>query len=70
MTVSIRHLATTQADFEAEFQRVLHWSAETDHAIEERVAAILAGETDDWPESAFYMVGDIEEARSRVGEGA
>ncbi len=42
MTVSIRHLATTQADFEAEFQRVLHWSAETDHAIEERVAAILA----------------------------
>jgi F-type H+-transporting ATPase subunit beta len=34
------------------------------------VAAILAGETDDWPESAFYMVGDIEEARSRVGEGA
>ncbi|WP_374593938.1 histidinol dehydrogenase [Aquabacterium sp.] len=42
MTVSIRHLATTQADFEAEFQRVLHWSAETDSAIEERVAAILA----------------------------
>jgi histidinol dehydrogenase len=42
MPVSIRHLATTQADFEAEFQRVLHWSAETDHAIEERVAAILA----------------------------
>jgi len=42
MTVSIRHLATTQTDCEAEFQRVLHWSAETDHAIEERVAAILA----------------------------
>ena len=34
------------------------------------VAAILAGATDDWPESAFYMVGDIEEARSRVGQGA
>jgi len=41
MTVNIRQLATTAADFEAEFQRVLHWSAETDHAIEERVAAIL-----------------------------
>ena len=42
MTVDMRQLATTAADFEAEFQRVLHWSAETDHAIEERVAAILA----------------------------
>ena len=41
MTVNIRQLATTSADFEAQFQRVLHWSAETDHAIEERVAAIL-----------------------------
>ena len=41
MTVNICQLATTAADFEAEFQRVLHWSAETDHAIEERVAAIL-----------------------------
>lgn len=42
MTVRIRHLATTAADFAAEFQRVLHWSAETDGAIEERVASILA----------------------------
>ena len=42
MTVNIRQLATTANDFEAEFQRVLHWSAETDHAIEERVALILA----------------------------
>ncbi|MBL0728201.1 histidinol dehydrogenase [Piscinibacter sp. HJYY11] len=41
MSVNVRQLATTAADFEAEFQRVLHWSAETDHAIEERVAAIL-----------------------------
>ena len=40
-TVSIRHLATTQPDFEAAFQRVLHWSAETDSAIEQRVADIL-----------------------------
>ena len=39
--VAIRHLNTAAPDFEAEFQRVLHWSAETDHAIEERVAAIL-----------------------------
>lgn len=39
--VAVRHLNTTSADFETEFKRVLHWSAETDHAIEERVAAIL-----------------------------
>src|SRR5574343_224289 len=42
MTVQIRHLATSQPDFEAAFQTVLHWSAETDTAIEDRVAAILA----------------------------
>ncbi len=42
MTVKIRQLATTAADFEAEFARVLHWSAETDAAIEQRVADILA----------------------------
>ncbi|MFZ2299024.1 MAG: histidinol dehydrogenase, partial [Aquabacterium sp.] len=42
MTVQIRHLATSQPDFEAAFQKVLHWSAETDTAIEDRVAAILA----------------------------
>ncbi|QTN22366.1 histidinol dehydrogenase [Rhizobacter sp. AJA081-3] len=42
MTVAIRQLATTSADFEAEFARVLHWSAETDAAIEQRVADILA----------------------------
>jgi histidinol dehydrogenase len=40
--VAVRRLATTQPDFEAEFERVLHWSAETDDAIEQRVAAILA----------------------------
>ena len=42
MTVQIRQLATTAPDFETDFQRLLHWSAETDAAIEERVAAILA----------------------------
>ncbi len=42
MTVQIRHLATTQPDFDAAFQKVLHWSAETDTAIEQRVADILA----------------------------
>jgi histidinol dehydrogenase len=41
MSVNVRQLATASADFEAEFQRVLHWSAETDHAIEARVAEIL-----------------------------
>ncbi len=42
MTVRIRHLDTAAAGFAAEFERVLHWSAETDDAIEERVASILA----------------------------
>ena len=42
MNVNIRRLATTSPDFETEFQRVLHWSAQTDHAIEESVAAIVA----------------------------
>ena len=40
--VNVRRLATADAGFEADFQRLLHWSAETDLAIEERVAAILA----------------------------
>ncbi len=39
--VDIRRLATTDADFEARFQQVLHWSAETDAAIEARVAEIV-----------------------------
>ncbi len=40
--MKLRQLSTAQADFEAEFQRVLHWSAEADLAIEQRVAEILA----------------------------
>ncbi|MBP6902300.1 MAG: histidinol dehydrogenase [Burkholderiaceae bacterium] len=40
--VAIRHLSTAQPDFEAAFQQVLHWSADTDAAIEQRVAEILA----------------------------
>ena len=40
--MKLRHLSTAAPDFEAEFQRVLHWSAETDSAIELRVAEILA----------------------------
>ncbi len=42
MTVRIRHLDTSAAGFAADFERVLHWSAETDDAIETRVAAIVA----------------------------
>jgi histidinol dehydrogenase len=42
MNVAVRRLSTTAADFEAEFQRVLHWSEATDQAIEARVAEILA----------------------------
>ncbi|GAB4036180.1 MAG: histidinol dehydrogenase [Rubrivivax sp.] len=40
--IALRQLDTAAADFEAEFRRLQHWSAETDAAIEERVAAILA----------------------------
>ncbi len=39
--VSIARLDSRDADFDAALERVLHWSAETDHAIEQRVAAIL-----------------------------
>ena len=35
-------LSTAQADFESQFQQRLHWSAEQDDAIEQRVKAILA----------------------------
>ncbi|MBB2485089.1 histidinol dehydrogenase [Mitsuaria sp. WAJ17] len=40
--LKLRQLDTQDAGFEAEFQRVLHWSADTDAAIETRVAEILA----------------------------
>ncbi|MFN8795340.1 MAG: histidinol dehydrogenase, partial [Betaproteobacteria bacterium] len=39
--VNIRRLATDDAGFETAFQRLLHWSAETDAAIEGRVAQII-----------------------------
>ncbi len=42
MRVDIRRLSTAAADFDAAFQRVLHWSAETDDAIEQSVASIVA----------------------------
>ena len=43
MTFTARpvRLSTTAAEFEAQFAARLHWSAETDGAIEERVAGIL-----------------------------
>ncbi len=34
-------LSTASADFETQFAQRLHWSADTDHAIEQRVADIL-----------------------------
>lgn len=37
-----QRLSTAQPDFEAQFQARLHWSADTDAAIEQRVADILA----------------------------
>jgi histidinol dehydrogenase len=44
MTLQARpaRLSTVDASFEADFKARLHWSAEADAAIEERVAAILA----------------------------
>ncbi|MDO9252333.1 histidinol dehydrogenase [Hydrogenophaga sp.] len=42
LTASPLRLSTTAADFEAQFAARLHWSAETDSAIEQRVADILA----------------------------
>jgi histidinol dehydrogenase len=41
MSLALRRLCTAEPGFEADFQRVLHWSAETDAAIEERVADIV-----------------------------
>jgi len=41
-TATPARLSTQDADFEAQFQARLHWSADTDAAIEQRVAAILA----------------------------
>ena len=40
--VNIRLLSTATSDFEAQFQRLQHWSADADAAIEQRVAEILA----------------------------
>ena len=40
--VQIRQLSTADTGFEAECRRLQHWSAETDLAIEQRVAEILA----------------------------
>jgi histidinol dehydrogenase len=42
MALQLRRLSTADPGFEHAFQRVLHWSAETDAAIEDRVASILA----------------------------
>ena len=42
LTATPLRLSTTSADFQAQFAQRLHWSAETDHAIEQRVADILA----------------------------
>ena len=39
--VAIRQLSTASPEFEDQFERLRHWSAATDQAIEERVAAIL-----------------------------
>jgi histidinol dehydrogenase len=42
LTAKPARLSTTDAAFEAQFKARLHWSAETDSAIEGRVAEILA----------------------------
>ncbi|MBQ0931207.1 histidinol dehydrogenase [Ideonella alba] len=40
--LNLRQLDTRSPDFDAEFARLRHWSADTDAAIEQRVADILA----------------------------
>ena len=42
MTLQIRRLSSTADDFEAQLAALQHWSAETDAAIEARVAEIVA----------------------------
>jgi histidinol dehydrogenase len=42
MKLNLRQLHSDAPDFDAALQRLLHWSAETDLEIEQRVAAILA----------------------------
>ncbi len=41
MLLKIRQLSTAQADFEKQFDTLRRWSAETDAAIEDRVAEII-----------------------------
>jgi histidinol dehydrogenase len=41
-SLALRQFSTLDADFEAQLARVRHWSSDTDEAIEERVAGILA----------------------------
>ena len=41
MRTPIRRLDTRAAGFDAELARLQHWSAQTDAAIEERVADVL-----------------------------
>ncbi|MDO5086296.1 MAG: histidinol dehydrogenase [Comamonadaceae bacterium] len=42
MTAAVLRLSTLQSDFDERFRQRLHWSAEQDEAIEQRVKAILA----------------------------
>ena len=42
MSVKLRQLDTSAGDFEVEFERLRHWSAQTDQAIESSVADIVA----------------------------
>jgi histidinol dehydrogenase len=41
MTLKLRVLRTVDTDFDAQFERLRHWSADVDQAVEERVAQIL-----------------------------
>ena len=40
--IALRKLSTAAADFDLQLARLQHWSAETDAAIEERVAQVIA----------------------------
>ena len=51
-------LRTDSADFEAAFRDRLHWSADTDAAIEQRVADILADVLTPSPCARVKSLGD------------
>jgi len=66
----INRLDTAEADFEARFTRLLHWSPEQDQGIEQAVSAILAdvqARGDEALQAVAYFIDDaIQVGADRV----